>query len=184
MFAGEFVATRAQESVMTGELRLESEHIKNHHSEEIEELHGLLTLIGIPEEDSSDDESIPSTLRGKLITHYSNDQDSLFKIMKALEFGVIDEERRSPVVAALASFFCFIAGSMSSTLPFIFVKTPTAGLYASIIATFICLFAVGLIKTYATREHWIKSCFDNLFIPTLGGAIAFGIGKAFEKGLG
>jgi VIT1/CCC1 family predicted Fe2+/Mn2+ transporter len=184
MFAGEFVATRAQESVMTGELRLESEHIKNHHSEEIEELHGLLTLIGIPEEDSSDDESITSTLRGKLITHYSNDQDSLFKIMKALEFGVIDEERRSPVVAALASFFCFIAGSMSSTIPFIFVKTPTAGLYASIIATFICLFAVGLIKTYATRENWIKSCFDNLFIPTLGGAIAFGIGKAFEKGLG
>ena len=54
MFAGELVATRAQESVMSGELKLESDHIKNHHSEEIEELHGLLTLIGIPEEDSPD----------------------------------------------------------------------------------------------------------------------------------
>lgn len=183
MFAGEFVATKAQESVMLGELKLESEHIENHHSEEIEELNELLTLIGIPVDEQMDEDRESDTLRRRIIDHYASDKESLYKIMKALEFGVIDEERRSPLVAALASFFCFIFGSMPSTLPFIFVGSPMPGLYASIIGTFVCLFGVGVIKTYATREHWMISCFDNVFIPTLGGAIAYGVGKGFEESL-
>ena len=58
MFAGEYIATKSQNEVLEGEIKLEHEHIKRYHAEEIQELANLLTLIGIPK--SHDDNSSSS----------------------------------------------------------------------------------------------------------------------------
>ena len=48
MMAGEFVATKSQNEVMRGELKLERTHVDSYLDEELAELSDLLELIGLP----------------------------------------------------------------------------------------------------------------------------------------
>ncbi|KAL7548100.1 hypothetical protein ACHAWF_011390 [Thalassiosira exigua] len=107
MFAGEYVATKSQNEVMEGEIKLEHDHIKKYHEEEMQELTSLFTLIGIPGSQSNlcfDQNERPvlsanavnvssaveaQKLRRRMTRYYASNPDALLKIMIALEFGVI-----------------------------------------------------------------------------------------------
>lgn len=109
MFAGEYVATKSQNEVMEGEIKLEHEHITNYHQEEMRELSSLFNLIGIPgssphlchanvADSTAHSSNITSSakearkLRRRMTQYYGSNPDALLKIMIALEFGVIDGE--------------------------------------------------------------------------------------------
>lgn len=97
--------------------------------------------------------------------------------MVALEFGVLEKERRQPCLAGLTSGGLFILGSLSSLVPFaICVDNPKHGLYLAIIFTTIMLFIVGVVKSFATRLSWLYSSFENFVITGLGGVVAYFIG--------
>lgn len=174
MFAGEFMATKSQNEVMHGEINLERLHLQKYHREEIQELDGLLELIGISPTDHSH-------LRDQLITHYEHNFDSLLKIMVALEFGMIEDEIRSPWRAGFASGCSYAVGAMSSVLPFAVCTTPKSGLIGATVATCLALMAVGGVKTWATRGHLIKSAIENLSLASVGGVMAYGVGVFFSR---
>jgi VIT1/CCC1 family predicted Fe2+/Mn2+ transporter len=174
MMAGEFVATKAQNEVLTGELALEKHHIHHFPEDEMEELGELLELIGITE-----DTKESKALKGTLMNFYGNNPDSLLKIMKALEFGVVDEESRSPIWAAVTSGLLFFMGSLPSLLPYSFVQDPTLGLGIAAIATITALGIVGGIKTWATRGVFWSSVTENLVVAGLGGSLAYAVGALF-----
>jgi hypothetical protein len=109
MFAGEYVATKSQNEVMEGEIKLEHEHITNYHQEEMKELSSLFNLIGIPgssphlchanvADSTAHSSNVTSSakearkLRQRMTQYYGSNPDALLKIMIALEFGVIDGE--------------------------------------------------------------------------------------------
>lgn len=172
MFAGEFVATKSQNEVMHGEISLEKKHIETHMEDELSQLPELLEIIGI----SKDDEEVSSSL----ISFYRNNPDSLLKIMIALEFGVIEEEQRTPLCAGLTSGCLFLLGSLPSILPFAFVSHPMAGLMWAGIATGLSLLFVGGVKTWATKGNFVFSSLENLFIAGCGGALAYAVGLLFD----
>ena len=193
MFAGEYIATKSQNEVLEGEIKLEHEHIKRYHAEEIQELANLLTLIGIPkshehlcELDTNEVEPNTKTrkLRRRITQYYESNPVALLKIMIALEFGVIDDEVRSPVVAGGTSFILFILGALPSALPFAFVDSTTTGLIISAVLCGVCLFVVGAIKTWATRGKWYCAATENLLITAAGGGISYSIGLGFDKLVG
>jgi VIT1/CCC1 family predicted Fe2+/Mn2+ transporter len=195
MFAGEYVATKSQNEVMKGEIKLEREHIKEYHAEEVKELAHLLTVIGIPDSSVTprgsqpanainDDEAESRQLRRNMINYYASNPDALLKIMIALEFGVIDEEIRSPVVAGAASFVSFLLGALPSIIPFAFVTNTTMGLIFSGLACGIGLFVVGAVKTWATKGNMWLAALENLFITAVGSGIAYGIGVGFGSLVG
>mmetsp|Transcript_376 Transcript_376/g.628 ORF Transcript_376/g.628 Transcript_376/m.628 type:complete len:256 (+) Transcript_376:117-884(+) len=175
MFAGEFMATKSQDEVLNGELKLEQQHICHYHEEEVDELDKLLTLIGIPET-GHDSENIRSTLT----KYYASNDEALLKIMVALEFGVLEKERRQPVIAGLTSGLLFLLGSMPSMIPFALVQDPQNGLMIATACTGISLFAVGYLKTFFTRESSLVGAFENLCIAGFGGIAAYVIGVMFE----
>lgn len=177
MFAGEFMATKSQDEVLNGEMKLEEKHIRDYHEEEVRELDKLLTLIGISEDTNN-------SLRSSLTNYYASNDEALLKIMIALEFGILEKEKRQPVVAGLTSGLLFFVGSMPSMLPFAVVQDPSKGFVYATICTGISLFAVGYFKTYATREMSIVSAFENLCIAGLGGIAAYIIGVIFDHFLG
>jgi VIT1/CCC1 family predicted Fe2+/Mn2+ transporter len=97
--------------------------------------------------------------------------------MKALEFGVVDSERRSPMKAMIASSTLFLAGSVPSVVPFIFLSRSVPALaWASGLAA-IGLFAVGVVKTFVTRTNPILAGVENLVIAGVGGTAAFFLGR-------
>lgn len=182
---------------MSGEIKLEQGHIANYHSEEMQELSNLLSLIGIPASSSnlnaiadnnhnttqSSEEEIKE-LRRLIKNYYASNTDALLKIMVALELGVIDGEVRSPFVAGGTSFVCFFIGALPSTVPFAIVSNSTIGLLASGIATGLGLLLVGAVKSWATRGSFVVSAVENLSITALGGGIAYGIGVGFQQLIG
>jgi VIT1/CCC1 family predicted Fe2+/Mn2+ transporter len=172
MCAGEFIATKSQNEVLQGEIQLERSHVIHHRSEEIQELEGLLEVIGI--------EPDQVELRQQLLQYYDQNPESLLKVMIALEFGVLDEERRSPVVAGLTNLALFTAGAMPSVVPFCFAESPTNGLIAAAALTVAALMLVGVIKTWATRGNFITAAVENLVIASVGGGLAYGVGALFD----
>lgn len=173
MCAGEYVATKSQNQVLSGEISLEREHVNNYMDDEIEELSSLLGVIGIPEENI--------VLRQQLLDFYRSHPEALLKIMTALEFGVIADEQRSPLWAGLSSCLLFVLGSLPSVIPFIFADDPTNGLIAAAVITTTALLAVGALKTWATRGNLITSSLENLAIAGCGGAFAYGVGTLFDS---
>jgi VIT1/CCC1 family predicted Fe2+/Mn2+ transporter len=177
MCSGEFIATRSQNQVMKGELKLEVNHIEEYHEEEIAELNSLLPLIGITENEAG-------TLQESIISFYDTNPKALLKIMSVLEFGVLTDELRSPVKAGLYSFILFILGSLPSVLPFAFVDEAITGIIIAAVLTIVGLLVVGAVKTYATRGNFWSSSIENFVVAGVGGGLAFGVGKLFEYAVG
>ena len=102
--------------------------------------------------------------------------------MTTLEFGVLDTETRSPIVAGLSSCTLFICGSLPSVLPFIFSgDRPLMGLTYAAVLTTLALLLVGAIKTWATRGKCIESALENLFIAGCGAVVAYFVGELFDR---
>ncbi len=168
MAAGEFLATRTQEEVFDAEEELERTHIKHFRPQEVEQMRGFVRDMGVADEDVE-----------PVVQALARDDETLLNAMKALEFGIIDSERRSPYAAMVASGLLFIIGSLSSVVPFIFDVNPGTGLWWASILTAVGLFLVGVAKTRVTKTNPIAAGFQNLVIAGLGGLAAFYIGKAF-----
>jgi Uncharacterized membrane protein len=203
MAAGEYVATKSQNEVMKGELKLEEEHVKNNFNDEISELDDLLHKIGILKSSSSSRPGADSSgigvgigsgsgsgsgndasvnLQESIKDFYRENPDALLELMKALEFGVIDNEVRKPIMAGLFSCILFIFGSLPSVLPFVFSgDKPMTGLIISACITVSALLMVGAIKTWATRGNCFVAALENLIIAGCGGGIAYGVGYLFES---
>ena len=167
------VNTLPQNQVLEGEIALERLHVMHSTEDELAEVENLLDLIGIP--------TTEGDLHSRILDHYKRNPDFLLKIMIALEFGVIDQEVRSPLKAGLVSCFVFVLGSLPSVIPFIFSgESPLVGLVAAAVTTIVSLLMVGAVKTWATRGNWVVSAMENLVIASVGGSLAYGIGALVE----
>jgi vacuolar iron transporter family protein len=169
MCAGEYVATKSQNEVVQGEMKLEEKHVRMYPRDELREVPMLLELIGITDKDC--------LLQKQLMHHYARDQKALLKLMFTLEFGYVENEERSPVTAGFVSFFLFLAGAVPSVLPFMVPNIdPTTGLIVAAVATSTALVLVGALKTWASKGNCFTSALENLFVAGFGGAIAYGTG--------
>jgi vacuolar iron transporter family protein len=180
MFAGEYVATKSQNEVMHGEIALEQNHIKHQCDSEIAELGNLLELIGISEADET-----PLDLCEQLKVYYRSNPKALLKVMVALEFGVLEDERRRPLLAGLMSCCLFAIGSLPSVIPFIFSgDEPLMGLAVACIFSLSSLLLVGVVKSWATRGDWVSAAVENFVIAGFGGILAYATGAAFDAMMG
>lgn len=170
MAAGEYMATKSQDEVFQGEINLEREHIRDFREDELHELRDLLQGLGL----SGD-------LREEVVQHFNGDDDALLDVMTALEFGVLDSERRSAYAAAGMSGGLFLLGSAPAVIPFAFVTSPHAGMVIAGIGAVLGLLIVGAIKTWATRGKPLRAAIENLLVAGVGGALAYWVGVGFDR---
>jgi VIT1/CCC1 family predicted Fe2+/Mn2+ transporter len=165
MAAGEFLATKSQDEVLDAELQLERAHITHHRGQELDQLRDMFTDMGVRAEDLE-----------TVVAAFDHSDETLLNAMKALEFGVVDSERRSPYKAMLFSGVLFLLGSLPSVVPFaVFDDTGIGLLWAGILAA-IGLFIVGVAKSRVTRGSALVAGGENLIIAGLGGIVAYLVG--------
>ncbi len=169
MAAGEYLATKSQEEVFDREMALEEEHFKYHRDKEVAELYEMFEEMGILEED------LP-----QVVEAFARTDESLMKAMQVMEFGVLENERRSPYLAMTASGLLFLLGSLPSVLPFVFITSTTVALIWAAALSTIGLFIVGAVKTVVTGKNPIRSGGENLVIALVGALLSYLIGTAFE----
>lgn len=169
MAAGEYIATKSQEEVFDSEMELEIEHMKYHRDHELDEFREMFSEMGLP---PAEVETVVAAL--------DRDDDAFLKAMMALEFGVVEEERRSPYTAATISGLLFLLGSVPSLVPFFFVESTGLGLFIAAIGAGIALFVVGVLKTMVTRKSWLWAGTENVLIATAGALISYGVGALYN----
>lgn len=173
MAFGEYLATKSQDDVLLAELTLERTHIAHFRDMEVNQIREMVTALGV----RADEVELVATA-------LTRDDETLLNAMKALEFGVVDSERRSPYRAMVMSGLLFLAGSLSSVLPFVFVEDTTVGLLWASLLTAIGLFGVGMVKAVVTRSSRFRAGVENLLIAAVGGALAWWVGRLVGIGLG
>ena len=169
MAAGEYIATKSQEEVFDSELELEKEHMRYHREVELDEFREMFADMGLPPDEVE-----------RVVRALDSDDDAFLRTMMALEFGVVDEERRSPYTAGVLSGLLFLAGSVPSLAPFFFVESTGFGLLLAAIFSGVGLFSVGVAKTYVTRKNPLWSGLENVLIATAGALIAYGVGALYD----
>jgi VIT1/CCC1 family predicted Fe2+/Mn2+ transporter len=165
MAAGEYLATKSQDEVLEAEMKLERVHIRDHRQQELDQLREMFTDMGIFENDVE-----------MIVAAFDRSDDAILNAMKALEFGFVESERRSPFRAMAASGVFFVAGSLPSILPFlVFDTTRVAVIWATVLAL-AGLFLVGVIKARVAKHNWLRSGLENMAIAGVGGLLAWIIG--------
>ncbi|MGH8913498.1 MAG: VIT1/CCC1 transporter family protein [Acidimicrobiia bacterium] len=167
MAAGEYLATKSQDEVLEAELKLERVHIRDHRKQELDQLREMFGDMGIEPDDVE-----------MMVAAFDRSDDAILNAMKALEFGFVDSERRSPYRAMSASGVLFLAGSLPSVIPFVLFDSVSVALTWATILALAGLFLVGVVKARVSRHSWLKSGLENLVIAGLGGALAWLIGDA------
>lgn len=170
MAAGEYMATKSQEELIDAELALEVEHFVHYRDKELDEIREFLGDVGLGHE------SIQA-----VVAEAAVDDDILLALMKAFEFGVIDEGRRNPILAMATSGLLFLLGSAPSVVPFMFFDNPNSGLLVAVIAAVVGLFVVGALKTVVTRKNPVQSGLENVVVAGVGAAVAYSIGLGYDS---
>lgn len=165
MAAGEYLATKSQDEVFEAELELEQIHIENFRDQELAQLRGFFIDMGVT----------PTDLDNVLSAFEKNDE-ALLNAMAALEFGVVESERRSPHRAMAASGLLFLLGSLPSVLPFTLLDSNRSALIWASVLTLTSLFVVGVIKASVARTGRLRSGLENMVIAGIGGLAAWGLG--------
>jgi VIT1/CCC1 family predicted Fe2+/Mn2+ transporter len=169
MAAGEYLATKSQDEVLAAEIKLEKTHIRKFKDAELGQLRDFFTGMGVA----------PDKLDGVMAAFNDNDE-AILGAMAALEFGMVESERRSPYKAMLASGGLFLLGSLTSVLPFAFAESTTVALAWATVLSLLGLFAVGVVKARVARTSWVRSGLENLVVAGVGGVLAWGIGQVFD----
>jgi VIT1/CCC1 family predicted Fe2+/Mn2+ transporter len=172
MAAGEFLATKSQDDVLAAEIALEKVHLKYHRQMELDQLKDMFTDMGLLEKDLS-----------QVVAAFDRSDEAMLNAMKALEFGVVDSERRSPYTAMTMSGLLFLAGASTSVVPFMFTESTTVGLWWAAALTAAGLYLVGVVKSIVTRTSSFRAGIENMSIAGVGGILAWWVGKIVDSNI-
>jgi VIT1/CCC1 family predicted Fe2+/Mn2+ transporter len=167
MAAGEYLATKSQDQVLEAELQLERTHIRDHRQQELDQLREMFGDMGLRDEDV-----------GMVVAAFDRSDEAILNAMKALEFGFVESERRSPYRAMFASGLLFLVGSLPSIIPFVVLDSVNTALAWATVLALGGLFVVGVVKARVAKNSWLTSGLENMVIAGVGGVIAWLIGNA------
>jgi VIT1/CCC1 family predicted Fe2+/Mn2+ transporter len=170
MSIGEYLATKSQDEVFDAEIALEKIHLRDHRQTEKDQLTDMLGDMGLEGDDLD-----------TVVNIIDSNDEAMLNMHAALEFGVVDAERRNPYAAAVASGFLFLMGALPSVIPFAIWDDTAVGLVAAAVLSGIGLFIVGAIKTLQTKKSWLLSGTENLVLGLAAGVLSFFVGKAFDN---
>jgi predicted membrane protein (TIGR00267 family) len=166
MAAGEYLATKSQDQILEAELKLERVHIREHRHQELDQLTEMFGDMGLLAEDVE-----------MVVGAFNRSDDAILNAMKALEFGFVDSERRSPYRAMVASGGLFLVGSIPVILPYLLFDSADFALIWATVLALAGLFAVGVVKAKVARNNWFTSGLENMVIAAVGGVGAWLIGN-------
>jgi VIT1/CCC1 family predicted Fe2+/Mn2+ transporter len=171
MGLGEYLATKSQAEVTKAELEMEKEHIKEHLDVELAQVKDFLNKeMFITNE----------YLINDFVNECKNNNEGLLNFMKRIEFGISDDDQRTPIMAMFVSSVLYFFGALPTLFSFIVNNNIKFCFYLAIILNILTLFSIGVVKTLITKTNPIYSGLENLLYGIIGGSISYGIGYLFS----
>ena len=100
--------------------------------------------------------------------------------MMKYELGLEKPDPKRATKSALNIGLSYVVGGIIPLSPYFFIKSSTEALQISVIATLLCLFVFGYIKSKITGINpWLGALRVTL-IGAMAAAAAFGVAKLFD----
>ena len=167
MAAANYLSTRTQLEQYRMLLLQDRELYRQDHDKLREKFHRFYRLEGL-KDDTID----------QIYNDYERKPDALVQQLANEEFGH-RLSRRSPMIAALATFIAFFSCGLLPLIPFVF-GLPSSFMSAAIV-TAIAFFAIGSLRSLWTKRRWWYSGLVTLLVGVLASSLAYLVGLLLHQ---
>lgn len=163
MALGEYTSVKTQNEQLDSEVRVESDALKRNPRGEELELADQFKQLGMTE-----------TTAKQAAREVHANHDSALRVHLANELGLSLDDRQSPLVAALASFFAFSIGALVPVLPFLF---GLSSVWVSLAFGGFGLLIAGALAARFSKRKLMGGAVRQLVLGTVAVGVTFAIGK-------
>lgn len=168
MGLGEFLSSRSERDLYMAHRRKELIEIERNSDNERAEVVAILKSHGMETEDASTMTDI-----------FHRNPDLMADFMMVYELGMPDTSDESPAVKGVFMFLSFALFGAVPMLPYFFLAPSADTFRLSILATFIALVCLGLLRWYVTTVNIWRCVFETVLVGGTCAVIAYGVGLAF-----
>ena len=173
MAAGEYLSSKSQREIALAQIADEREKVADRPDRVRAELAHILEEDGLPADEATDIAEVIGRHRDVLLN---------MKVLR--QYGVaVEEAGGSPIQGAGVMGLAFALGALAPILPYLLLPFDIA-VYASVIATGVVLFAIGVVKTRWTHGSPIFSGMEILAVGALAGVVGYFFGRILPPLLG
>lgn len=165
MAASNFLGTRSQNSLFRNEQKREEYEVEHKSEIEKDEIREIFEQKGFNSEDTT-----------KLVDIISRNKPFWVDFMMHYELGLTPPEADSEWKAGALTFFSFLIAGSLPLLPFLMPNVGANTFMYSIISTAAALFVVGASRQLITRDHWLYSGLEMLFVGGVAASAAYMLG--------
>ena len=162
MAMGEYASVKTQNEQVDREWAREAEEIRNNPEMEELELAHMFAEMGMSEQ---------TALSAARDVHTDPERAALVHVTH--ELGLDPEDKPSPQVAAVSSYFTFSLGALVPLIPFLL---GFASLAAGLIVGAIGLFVAGAVASLATSQSWWWSAIRQVMFGALAAGATYVVG--------
>jgi vacuolar iron transporter family protein len=164
MSLGEYTSVQTQNEQLDLEIEKERLELQRNPEGELAELIDMLRVRGVDDDLARD-----------VAVQLSRDPEVALRLHVVAELGLSPEDRPSPWVAAVSSFFTFAAGAVIPLLPYLFGGSL---LWPALVLGGIGLFVAGTLSSRFTPRPWWFSGLRQLLFGAAAAGITYLIGAA------
>jgi VIT1/CCC1 family predicted Fe2+/Mn2+ transporter len=173
MAAGEYLSSKSQREIFEAQIAGEREEVVTRPGEAQAEVAYMFEEDGLPAEEAAEVSRI-----------VSRHPDVLLRTMVEKELSLhVEEHAGSPMQGALIMGGSFGLGALVPILPYLLLPTPQS-IWASLVATGVVLFGVGVLKARWTRRNSVRSGLEILAIGAAAGIVGYFFGNVLPPLLG
>ena len=164
MAVGEYVSVQSQRELLEYQIDFERRQLAETPDQEYDILVGIYMGRGLTREEA---------------THFADrmfaDPQRALDTLVREEVGLDPRAIGSPVTAAAGSFVAFTLGALVPVVPYLIGSGPVA-FWASLIASLVALFLLGLGVSVFTHRHPIRSGARQLLLGLVAAVVTYGVG--------
>jgi VIT1/CCC1 family predicted Fe2+/Mn2+ transporter len=173
MAAGEYMSSKSQREIFEAQIIGERQEVAERPGEAEAEMAYMLAEDGLPPETAA---AVARTIAGH--------PEVLLKTMVEKELGLTGEHAEgSPLQGAVIMGASFGLGAVVPVIPYLVLDIGTAP-WASVVATAVVLFAIGVLKSRWTARGWLRSGLEILVLGAFAGVAGFFFGNLLPGLLG
>ena len=169
MLTGAYLGSKAEQDVQEAEIAREAKELEEHPAEELAELVVLYQREGLSF----------SEAKG-VAEHVAADKDLWLRTLVEKELGLSPEITSNPIKDAFAMGSAFIVGAFIPLMPYFFADGIQA-IGASIGATLVGLFVLGLSKGRLVHKSPVFQGLEVLIIGAASAGVGFALGEGIPR---
>ncbi|HMI79650.1 MAG TPA: VIT1/CCC1 transporter family protein [Ferruginibacter sp.] len=170
MGLGGYLAGKTEQDHYKSEVKREYDEVENKRDLEIAETKEFFANIGLS-----------PALQDQATEEIAKDKDRWVDFMMKYELGLEKPDPRRATKSALNIGISYIVGGIIPLSPYFFIPDSTEALKISVVATLICLFIFGFLKSRVTGINPFLGALKVTLIGALAAAAAFGVAKLIEQ---